>query len=73
FIDTIKENQLLNDVNIETLADVLVEVAEHHPSKKEELLKRALMMYEYLERSNMTFSFTRNQKMESVKQELSQS
>ncbi|MEE4198461.1 MAG: DUF6483 family protein [Bacteroidales bacterium] len=71
FIDTLKKNQLLDDVNIETLADVLVEVAEHHSSNNEELLKRALMMYEYLERSNKTFSFTRNQKMESIKQELS--
>ena len=41
FIDSIKENQLLDDVNIETLADVLVEVAEHNPSNEEELLKRA--------------------------------
>jgi len=73
FIDSIKENQLLDDVNIETLADVLVEVAEHNPSNEEELLKRALMMYEYLEKSNMTFSFTRNQKMERVKEVISQS
>ncbi|MEA2107593.1 MAG: DUF6483 family protein [Bacteroidota bacterium] len=71
FIDTIKDNQLLDDVNIEILADVLVKLAEHHPSNKKELLKRALMMYEYLEKSNMTFSFTRNQKMESVKEVLS--
>lgn len=71
FTDTIKENQLLDDVNIEILADVLVKVAEHHPSNKKELLKRSLMMYEYLERTNMTFSFTRNQKMESVKEVLS--
>jgi len=51
----------------------LVEVAEHNPSNEEELLKRALMMYEYLEKSNMTFSFTRNQKMERVKEVISQS
>jgi len=71
FIDTIKDNQLLDDVNIETLADVLVEVAEHNPSNEEELLKRALLMYEYLEQSNKTFSFTRNQKMGEVQQKLS--
>ena len=71
FVDKIKERQLLDDTNIETLADVLVEVAEHNPSNEEELLKRALMMYEYLEKSNMTFSFTRNQKMEEVQQKLS--
>jgi len=71
FIDTIKDNQLLDDVNIETLADVFVEVAEHHSSNKEKLLKRALMIYKYIEKSNMTFSFTRNQKMEEVQQKLS--
>jgi len=71
FIDTLKKNQLLNDVNIETLADVFVEVAEHHSSNKEKLLKRALMIYKYIEKSNMTFSFTRNQKMEEVQQKLS--
>src|SRR6056297_1485174 len=40
FVDKIKERQLLDDTNIETLADVLVEVAEHNPSNEEELLKR---------------------------------
>jgi len=71
FVDKIKERQLLDDTNIETLADVLVEVAEHNPSNEEELLKRALLMYEYLEQSNKTFSFTRNQKMGEVQQKLS--
>lgn len=73
FIDTIIGNQLLNKLNIEALADLLVETAKHHSANKNRLLKRALMMYEYLEKSNKTFSFTRNQKMESVKKELSQS
>ncbi|MDY6800865.1 MAG: DUF6483 family protein [Bacteroidota bacterium] len=71
FIDKLTKNHLLNDSNLETLADLLVEVAKYHPSNKNGLLQRALMMYEYLEKSNMTFSFTRNQKMESVKEVLS--
>jgi len=71
FIDQLTKNRLLNDSNLEILADLLVEVAKHHSSNKKGLFKRALIMYEYLERSNKTFSFTRNQKIESAKEALS--
>ena len=72
FIDKLIKNRLLNDLNLETLADLLGELAYHSYSHKNELLKRALLIYEHLEKSGKAFSFTRNQKIESIKQKLSQ-
>ncbi|MFO7829771.1 MAG: hypothetical protein R6V23_14195 [Bacteroidales bacterium] len=67
FIDRVKENRLLNNANLETLADVLVAFANHYSLNKDGLLKRALIIYKHIEKSNKTFSFTRNQKMEKVR------
>lgn len=72
FIEKLTENRFLHESNMETLADLLGELAYHSSSNKNELFKRALLIYEHLEKSGKAFSFTRNQKIENIKQKLSQ-
>ena len=67
FIEALKRNELLNDTNLETLADLLALLAKRDSSRRKSIANRALLIYEHLEQSNKTFSFTRNQKMESAR------
>lgn len=70
FILTLEKIHLLNNTNLEMLADIFVDLAQKDALREQNLLARALLIYEYLEKSNRTFSFTRNQKIEKVKQVL---
>lgn len=67
FIEALKRHELLNDFNLEILGDLLARMAIQDSSRRKSLANRALLIYEHLEQSNKTFSFTRNQKMEKAR------
>jgi hypothetical protein len=62
----VKEKKL-NNGNIEQLADILLLIAEDaSKDKKRDLYERCLIMYQYLDQNDNTFSLDRNQKIEQL-------
>ncbi len=73
FIATLISCNKFNYDNFEKIADILFLIAEEAEqgdkwnSKRIKLLERSLMIYEYLDKSSMTYSLERHLKMEKIK------
>ena len=65
----LKEEKGLSNENLETLAEILMLIAEDMSrDEKNRLYEKSLAIYEYLEVSeNNTYSYNRNQKIEELK------
>ena len=76
FIITLREGKQFTDENFEMLADIFLIVAEEldqndrDNGKKKQLLEKALIIYEYLDKSGSTYSFERHNKIEKIKSTL---
>jgi len=73
FMDLINQNEKLPEEMYEEFADTLVELAKNYQESEEQdnarnLFQKALTLYEYLEESGSTFSFSRHAKMDNIKQ-----
>lgn len=60
----LERQPLLNSENLEILADILLAV------NKQDLSKKALLLYHHINIKTATFSFERNSKIERLKQKL---
>jgi hypothetical protein len=73
FIITLREGKQFTDENFEMLADIFLIVAEEldqndrDNGKKKQLLEKALIIYEYLDKTGSTYSFERHNKIEKIK------
>jgi hypothetical protein len=68
WINTLKIEKQFDVGNLERLADILLFVAENADSdKRNQLYKKSLIIYHYLEESENTYSFDRNFKIEKIK------
>jgi len=72
FIETLQKNGELNNINLEKLADILFEIAngllqnDKDSSIGKGLFERLLIIYEYIDKSGLTFSFERHSKVERI-------
>jgi hypothetical protein len=61
----------INTLNLELLADIILQIAENEPDdKKIAFLKKALLLYKLCESNDKTFSFERVDKISRIKNEL---
>ena len=68
WIDTLKNEKCYNNRNMEKLADIFLLIAENvHSNESRQLCKKSLMIYQYIEKSENTYSFDRNCKINQIK------
>jgi hypothetical protein len=76
FISKLKEEKKLSNENFDTLADLLVLFAEDpglrdtDPEKREKFYDRALLIYEYLDKTDSAYSYYRKLKIDNIKKAL---
>jgi hypothetical protein len=75
FINTLLDKENLHTENFEDLAELLNELGDRYNELNNQedaknLYEKALLIYEYLEESGSTFSFTRHTKMDNLKNKL---
>jgi len=76
FIKTLQEGKKLSDDDFDKLADIFLLIAEEldesgaDNDKKEKLYKKALTIYEYVDKTGSTYSFDRHSKIEKIKNAL---
>jgi hypothetical protein len=70
FIEELKKKQITDD-NLNRLADVLLQLAddatESDTHQKKLLYKKSLLLLEYVQRSDSTYSMERHEKIERIK------
>jgi hypothetical protein len=76
FIITLREGKQFSDENFEMLADIFLIVAEElnhidtDNEKKKKLYEKALIIYDYLDKTGSTYSVERHNKIEKIKSAL---
>ena len=67
WIDTLKNEKCFNNHNMEKLADIFLLIAKNvHSNESRPLLKKSLMIYQYIEKSENSYSFDRNYKINQI-------
>lgn len=66
FINILKNKKGFNNENLDKLADIFWEIADNNEQSKY-ICKKCLIIYEYLEKTETTYSFDRNFKIERLK------
>jgi len=73
FIITLREEKQFTDDNFKMLADIFLILSEEldqndrDNEKKKQLLEKALIIYEHLDKTGSTYSFERHNKIEKIK------
>lgn len=70
-IDTLRNDPRLRTVNLEKLADIFLFVAENtNSNKRDQLFRKSLMIYQYMEGQDNTYSYSRNLKIAKINERL---
>ncbi len=70
-IDVLKNEKQFDARNLEKLADIFLFLAENVNSNNcDQLYRKSLMIYQYLEELDGTYSFDRNSKIDTIKEQL---
>lgn len=66
FVQALRNDRQLSNESLERLADIFLTIAdndEHNPARNNILYEKSLVLYEYLERSETTYSMERSKKI----------
>ena len=70
FLETLLKKENCNNDNLEKLADLLMIIADGNESVKENLLKKSLHLYRYIDDTGKIFSMERKLKIDTITAQL---
>ncbi len=71
WIETLLDTRRFNTENLEKLADLLLSMAEHDSTvRQDRFYRKSLMIYKHLEESEKTYSMERNANIEKIESKL---